>query len=252
MKIDKYLSSWLLILALATAGSTADVGTGRDVLRAMHERYADSWYRTLTFVQKTERIQNGKTRTETWYEALALPGRFRIDIRKPRSSNVRIFARDSIYVMRSGSVAARHKGNHPLLLLGFDVYFLPAEELTNKLEPFGFDLSVLHEATWQDRPVYVVGAERGALNVPQFWVDKNRLVLVRVLLRRGAAQDQMQDIRFENYRRLAGGWIAPTVRVLIGGELVMRETYRDIRANVDLDERLFDPARWEDARWWQQ
>src|SRR3954470_18840947 len=54
--------------------------TGEAVLRAMHDRYAGKWYRTLTFTQKTTTtLQSGTEVVQTWYEAAQFPGKLRID-----------------------------------------------------------------------------------------------------------------------------------------------------------------------------
>ena len=66
------LVTWLVAATLSLAPKT-----GEDVVRAMNERYAGRWYKTLTFVQKTT-YPDG--RIETWHEALSMPGLLRIDI----------------------------------------------------------------------------------------------------------------------------------------------------------------------------
>jgi len=50
----------------------------------MHDRYAKTWYDTLTFTQKSTTYNpDGTTKIETWYEAALLPGKLRIDIGPP-------------------------------------------------------------------------------------------------------------------------------------------------------------------------
>jgi len=45
----------------------------RDVLRAMHKRYAKSWYETLTFTRRAQlNNADGTSKAETWHEVLAL------------------------------------------------------------------------------------------------------------------------------------------------------------------------------------
>lgn len=60
----------------------------------------------------------------------------------------------------------------------------------------------------------------------------------------------VQDIRFDDYEPLAGGWIAPRVEVWSGGRLVMEEDYRAVQANVELPEGTFDPRSWPATQWW--
>ncbi|HZZ17704.1 MAG TPA: hypothetical protein VFE08_17295, partial [Candidatus Sulfotelmatobacter sp.] len=62
--------SLLLLLSLAHA---QEVRSGQDLLRAMHDRYAKSWYKTLTFTQKSTTYHpDGTSKVETWHEALSL------------------------------------------------------------------------------------------------------------------------------------------------------------------------------------
>lgn len=64
-----------LCFALLALGA-ASHATGRDVLKAMHDRYAGKWYRTLAFVQyNTATGPDGATTHSVWREYLALPGR---------------------------------------------------------------------------------------------------------------------------------------------------------------------------------
>jgi hypothetical protein len=138
---------------------------------------------------------------------------------------------------------------HSFLLLGFDVYFLPVRQTLAKLKEFQFDLSILREDSWQDRPIYVVGAKKGDSHSPQFWIDKERLYFVRLLQPAGEDGSQTQEVQFNKYVRLAGCWISPEVVIKLDGEVVMTEEYSRIKAGGKLDPKLFDPERWGTVRW---
>jgi hypothetical protein len=97
----------------------------------------------------------------------------------------------------------------------------------------------------------VVGARAGETHRKQFWIDAEHLYFVRILQPVGQDTARTQDIRFVNYRREGGGWIAPRVEIHTDGKLVFIEEYSDIRTNVALDESLFDPARWKTAKHWK-
>src|SRR2546429_9298389 len=71
------LLCFLVTLSPVHAG---EIKTSEDLIREMQKKYAQSWYKTLTFVQQTTEFQaDGKTKVSTWYEALYAPGRLRID-----------------------------------------------------------------------------------------------------------------------------------------------------------------------------
>jgi hypothetical protein len=227
--------------------------TGEDVLDAMRDRYAGKWYNTLTFTQKTSRLlPNGTWNVQTWYEAMRLPGRLRIDFDPLSAGNGVLYARDSQFVVQSGRPLRGDPGINPLLVLGFDVYFAPVARTAARLRREGFDMTRVNETTFQGRPMLVVGARRGDYNRKQFWIDSERMVFVRMLEPTPRDTSKMQDIRFVNYERRGGAWIAPRVEIWTEGKLVFYEDYDDVRTSVTLDDALFDPSKWKTAKHWMK
>lgn len=213
----------------------------------MHDRYP-SWYRTVTFVQKTTLYPaKGGEIVQTWYEAASLPGRLRIDTDLEAKSGT-LFARDSIFGISGGKLVRADTGLNELLVLGFDVYTQSAARTEAQLRRLGFDLAKFHEASWQGHPVYVVGAARGDTLTKQFWVDRENLLFVR-LLERGPRGHV--DLRFNDYQQLGHGWIAMEVLQLVNGKPALREQYSDPHADVALPDALFDPRRWTTTHWAQ-
>ena len=219
---------------------------GEELIQQMHDRYDGKWYRTLTFVQKTT-LPNGSV--ETWYEALTAPGRLRIDVAPLDSMNTMIFRNDSLYDFRGGKLLRSKEMIHPLLVLGFDVYAQAPAVTVRKLQALKFDLSKLHETTWQGRPTYVVGAEAGDSTSPQFWIDKERLYFVRSLEPSQKNPGTMLDTRFEKYQPMGDAWLEMEVVFLAGGEVKMREEYTEPRVGVALDPALYDTRQWTPPTW---
>lgn len=239
-----------LIVALALVVNLAGPAPrdGRVLIRAMRERYT-AWYRTLAFTQhNTATDSAGRETLSTWRECAALPGRLRIDFVPADSGGGVLFRSDSEYVFAHDSLVRTVSLVHPLLVLGFDVYLQPAETTLAKLERLGFDLSQLHEATWQGRPAYVVGAADGDGRRLQFWVDRERLVFVRMLQPGRGAPARIMETRFEDYRAVGPAWLSARVVFLQDGRPVWREEYVDIRADLPLDPSLFDPHQFATAR----
>lgn len=237
------------LLAAPAPSLTADPvipKTGEELIRLMHDRYAGKWYRTLTFVQKTT-LPDGKV--ETWYETLELPGKLRIDIAPLDSMKTILFRNDSVYAFEGGKLKESKPLVHPLMVLGFDVYGSPVAQTVEKLKGLKYDLSKLHQTTWQGRSTYVVGAERGDTTSPQFWIDAERLYFVRSLEPSKKDPARLNDTRFEKYTPLAGGWLEMEVLFLSNGEQKVKEEYSDPKANVKLDSAIFDPSRWRAPSW---
>ncbi|MEA2722941.1 MAG: hypothetical protein QOH59_712 [Gemmatimonadales bacterium] len=220
--------------------------TGEELLTLMRNRYAGKWYRTLTFTQKTT-LPDGKI--ETWYEALELPGRLRIDIAPLDSGKTLLFRNDSLYVFDQKSLKASQPLVHPLMVLGFDVYGAPVKETAEKLRGLKFDLSKLHQTTWRGRPTYVVGAMPGDTTTPQFWIDAERLYFVRSLEPSKKDPAVINETIFDKYVPLAGGWVETEVLFLANGKQQVKEEYSDPKANVKLDPAIFDPSAWKAPGW---
>ena len=227
----------------------ADITTADALLRAMHDRYSATWYDTLTFTQKSTTYNpDGTTKVETWYEAALLPGKLRIDIGPPADGHA--------YLMVDGNATVFEKGKDPrsrplvnlLLVLGFDVYKQSPETTLKIVQSQKIDTSKFHEETWEGRPVYVVGAEKGDTKSPQFWMDKERLLFVRLFEPARANPAETDDIRFVKYQTLSGTWIAARVEIWNQRKLVFSEDYSDIKANPKLDAALFDPKQFSADR----
>lgn len=250
----RHLLLLIALFAAFAAPARADVKTTEDLLRAMQKRYAGKWYRNVTFTQKTVEYQpDGKSKTSIWYEALAMPGKLRIDFDPIKDGNGILFRNDTVYNIKGGKVANSQPLVHPLLLLGFDAYFIPVEQTVTKLKAMGFDLSVVREDTWQGRPVYVVGAKAGDLHSAQFWIDKKNLYFVRMLQPAGRDKTRTSEIQFNKYIKMKdGGWVAPEVIFMLDGKTRVTEEYTDIRTNVALDDKFFDPQSWASAPHWKK
>lgn len=222
------------------------IASGNALVRAMHDAYPN-WYKTLTFKQATTITRGtGAPLEQTWYEAALLPGRLRIDTDLAAKTGT-LFAHDSIFGVSSGKLVRADTGLNELLVLGFDVYTQSAARTEAQLRRLGFDLSRIHEATWEGKPMYVVGAAPGDTMSKQFWVGKNDLLFVRLIER---ARQGRAEIRFENYVRAGQGWIAMRVRQIVNGKQTLLEEYSDVRTGIPVAEGLFNPRDWDGVSHW--
>ncbi|MFL5562603.1 MAG: hypothetical protein ACJ79K_14120 [Gemmatimonadaceae bacterium] len=234
-----------------TTPAPAAITTAQGLVRAMHDKYAGSWFHAATFVQRNTRyVPSGAADTSTWLEAIRVPGALRIDIEPVAQRNGILFVRDSQFIIGAGQLTRAIASVHPLMVLGFDVYADAPERTLARIKSLGFDMTKMHEDTWQGRPVYVVGAGAGDLHKRQFWIDRERLVFVR-LLQPDRDSTKTSEIRFNNYRQLGGGWIAPEVVFLVDGKPNFIERYEDIRVDPPLADAVFDPRAWNAVPNWR-
>ena len=246
----RFLSIVILLFMSTTIGSAATITTTDELIAAMQQKYAKSWYKTATFVQKTTNIdKDGNRKVETWFEAMSLPGSLRIDFTPTKDGNGILFTNWQIYVFKNGKVDSTRPFVHPLMVLGFDIYGMPQSDAIEKLKGLKFDLSILHEDTWQGRPVYVVGAKAGDAHSAQFWIDKKNLYFVRMIRPAGKDGSQTQETQFNKYVKLGGGWMSPEVIFMVDNKVVTIEEYSDLRANVALPDKLFDPQSFATVHW---
>jgi hypothetical protein len=247
----------LLVLfgcALSKRGTNDSApANGTELLQRMHDAYAGKWFKTLTFVQKTTMTRpNGVVDTATWYEALKSPDRLRIDFGDPSKGNGALYTADSLYRVRGGKITRTEASGNPFLPFVVGVYDQPLETTLRQIAPYHFDLTRIRVDSWQGQPVYVVGASSPEdLESPQFWIERERLVPVRVLLKLSPAPDaKPNDIRLESYVKVGGGWLATHVAMMEGGVVTQAEDYSDWRGDVELPNDLFVAERWSEVTHW--
>lgn len=222
------------------------IATGRAVLRAMHTRYAGKFFTTLSFAQNTTNIgANGREIKGVWNEYLQVPGRLRIDYLPLNSRSGVLYVGGRIHAFTDGRAQPPQRGWNPLAVLMADVYGQPADTSIHQLDSLGFDLDVLHEGRWNTRPVWVVGALAGDSLTSQFWIDRDSLLVRRVIQRevRGA-RTTVTDIRFYRYQDVGGFPVAFDVHFYRDGRMYFKEEYFDVKANVPIPPEVFDPAKW--------
>lgn len=222
------------------------VTDGRGVLGAMHARYASDFYSTLTFKQNTTTLTaTGRELKGVWNEVLAVPGRLRIDYQPLTSHSGVLYANGRIHAFTDGKAQPAQRGWNPLAILIADVYAQPVDTTVRQLDSLGFDLSVMREDTWQGRAAWVVGARAGDTTHAQFWVDRDSLLVRRVIQRdvRGT-RPVVTDVRFYRYQSVGGYPVAFDVHFHRDGRLYFKEEYFDVRVNEPVAPELFDPARW--------
>ncbi len=218
--------------------------TGTQVLEQMKKMYEGKWYKTLTFVQKTTK---GDGSIETWYEALEVPSKLRIDIAPLDSGKAIFFRGDSVYDVEGGTIRNSAPFVHPLLILGFDVYLDPPARTAQRLSAQGFDMNTVSEGTWKGTPVWIVGAQAGDSTKKQFWIEKERMLFVRSL--EVTPKGHFVETIFDGYQKLGGGWIETVVQFNVDGVAKQKEEYGNPKGDVKLPEALFDPGHFAKAEW---
>ncbi|HEY9227834.1 MAG TPA: hypothetical protein VIP11_14350 [Gemmatimonadaceae bacterium] len=217
------------------------ITTGTMLIDAMHARYSGHWYRTLTFTQKTTiSLASGGELNQSWHESIALPGKLRLDTDLAAKSGI-LYLGDSVFSFVNGKLVRADTGHNETFILANDVYARPPERTEAVLRDMGFDLSKLHHTRWEGREVYVVGALAGDTTSKQFWVERERLLFVRMI---GRTPQGRSDFRLRQFMPAGGGWIAVEMEQYVNGKRRLRQESLEMRPDVTLPPSLFDPAAW--------
>lgn len=213
---------------------------GRDLVKAMHARYAGRWCRDFMLVQDVTRYRDGQEDgRERVTEYLSLPGRVRAITGPIEDGKAEIYDGTTFHVYEKGRLTRKVEYVHGVLHLGFDVYVQEPERTAAQLEALGIDLGRLREAEWKGRPAWVVGAAAGDETTPQFWVEKERLLCTRVVWKRPTG---VLDVEMGRFEPLGEGSIAAELVFNRDGRPVVREDYASFRLVDRMDPALFDTA----------
>src|SRR6185503_6547441 len=140
----------LLMAAVPARAQKNKISDGRDLLRAMRERYDGKWFRTAVFLQdNTLYGPDGKVSGHSqWDHHMQFPGKLRIDFVPVSDGNGVLLANDSQYVFQGGKMVGKRPRTLSLLVVAFDVYAQPPEKSIAQMEQLKFDLSQLRSDRW--------------------------------------------------------------------------------------------------------
>lgn len=224
--------------------------TGQEVVERMYATYAGKWFQTMQFTQENTRFApNGRTERSTWREYMLVPGRLRIEFLPEAGGNGAIYADGNVYSFEGGKLARTAAQVNILLVLTADVYAQPATSTARQLTALGLDLARLRTDTWKGRRVYIVGAT-GPTDVgsPQFWVDAETWVVLRVIDRPALGSPQgprpATEYQVGDFRTMGGVPVAHEILFLRDGQPFFKEQYTNVQLNQPLDARLFSSSQW--------
>lgn len=220
---------------------------GEAVVRSAYRMYAGKWFRAAQWVQRTS--QRGAQHEETWYTSSQPPGLLRYDVAPGTTGRALLYRNDSLYQFGKGQLRGKAPDVQPLFVLLRDLHSAAPEKTIAMLKKYRFDLSRAHEAMWDGARVIVVGALAGDSTANQFWLEKKRMVLVRLIERNGADPRAPLDARISGYAKAAGGWLERTVAIFLGRELTTLQEYTDVVIDPKPEPGLFEPLPYHLPQW---
>jgi hypothetical protein len=257
------VANTLLLLVAATACSRASQTTTeqpvpeekpqasftnpRDLIIAMHDKYAEKWYRTLRFSQtNTFYTSNGQEQKSRWVENLSVPGRLRIDFEPLSSKSGLLILNNRVTTFDNGKRVDSRRSIQAILTLTADVYAIPPEITLRRLDSLRIDLSRIRMDSFDKKRAYVVGAkDENDSTSNQIWIDADRLLLLRLIQTNKLGERSITtDTRVREYKNVDGFPVAHEFMSYRAGKPYFKEEYENVRVNADLPEGVFDATRW--------
>lgn len=248
------LKSTILTLFLLSIISCKNETPNKDVIikdsetlvKAIHNRHHENASKYITFDQNTIFYDSlGKvSKKEYWYEAISRPGKLHFRYVNFESGNGFMYNDGHMYFFKENKVEKEIEEKFNVwTVLCHDAYTQDPDITINILKSkkkINFDL--FYETTWENRQVYVVGAEEGDYKSVQFWVDKEHLYLVRdIFLKENGS---IGDVRYVNYKKHGEEWIEGGLIVFYDKKLFLEEFYENIRTHKSLNDDLFNPENF--------
>jgi len=247
--VRRIVAAALLCAPSMLSGQTPVPANGTAVLEGMRAAYEGKWYHTLTFAQKTTIYgKDGTKRIQSWREYLrhspATGTQLRIDFGDPANGNGVLYTADSSWRFAAGKLTKHDADGNAFLPMIEGVYVQPVAKTVAELASTHIDLSKVRAGTWMSKPVWVVGTTAASdTTTPQFWVDVERQVVVRMIVSFAPGSDPF-DVHLDDYVKAGGGMLATKVSMFVRGTPVQIEDYADWRIDVPLPDSVFDLKTW--------
>jgi hypothetical protein len=229
-------------------GAGITVTSSAGLVKAMHDRYAGKYLKTMSFLQNNTRYTTtGEEQKSQWYEHIEIPGKLRIAFLPAAQKSGLVQVDNRVASFDNGIRVDFRPSVNPLLLLTADVYVAPVATVMLRLDSLGIDEEIIRNDEWEGLPVYVVGAKAGDTTSNQMWVDRDHLRLVRLIQSsKSGDRTMISDTRVRNYKEIQGFEVPTEFLVLRNGRPFWREQYADMRVNEEFPTGTFDQAKWYD------
>ncbi len=101
----------------------------------------------------------------------------------------------------------------------------------------GYDISKSYETTLDGKEVYVIGATSATDKSTQIWVDKQNLLVLKMINYRNA---QKEEAIFIGHKKFNKGWSETACDFYINDKLIQREKYFDCKADGIVNTAIFN------------
>jgi len=227
-----------------------EIKDSKSLIKVMHERYSGKFNKNITFIQIDTEINpdGSRGKVTSSYEAFHFPGKFRADHGPTHSQEGIIVSNDTVYDFEGGQIVGKVPGIYDVLTLYGDIYFYALDEAMVKIHKLGYDMTKFRSDTWKGKDVFVIGADKGDVTSPQFWIEKEELYLVRNI-NISKESGKLEDNQYLEHQKVENAWVESKVDIYSGGKLIRQEKIAEAKANKQLDMKIFDVKHLGNVHW---
>lgn len=221
----------------------------QNVIEKMFAVNAKDFRKSLSFIQQTSFFRNDSLiRKATWFEVISYPDKLRIDINDPAKGNALYFVNDSLYNFQAGQLRSRTYQPHDLLFVLGGMYSFTLEDAMIRLQKIGYNINKSYETVFRGRPVIVLGTDKDEMESDQLWVDKERLVALRIIENKPGFKSEYVC---GDYIKLNNHWCETMVEIYVNGKLRQTEQYTQLNENININMDYFKPAEIGKVIFWK-
>ena len=211
----------------------------------MRRRYPSRELKSLSFTISATG-DDGDHRSSRIYARL--PGRFRESDLPAQQRTGSVRDRQRLAFFQRGKRIGLVRRIDLTTLLAYDVFAQSIDSTIVQLDSARVRFGLVREDSFNDRPVWVVGAQAGDTISPQFWVDAERWMVLRVIQRDPRSPLRVLDVRFTRFEDYLAVPVPVRAEVYRDGRLVERRVTSEIAVNPAISSRAFDLAVWREVR----
>lgn len=221
-----------LVLALAVAGqAVADIPTTSWLMNRLADKRAKQGVRRLKVDLLCGQGEAGRKKEVLYLKAPKL-------VRHERADGSVLICREGHCRALSDGQSARVQPDWVYLKYFYFVEpSLTGERFVRLLRALKVDKKVNTLARKGSRVAVVLGAKEWELDRPQFWLDKDRFLPLRLMTRN---DKNLVDIQWQDWgSRVSGDWFPAKFEIRIDGRLIDSCSTVDVEVNASMPDELF-------------
>ncbi len=238
-----FLFILLTVSSTYSAYATQPVADGEEIISNIYSKYANNWYKHITFKQNMFRYKNDSlVRNEVWLVAYSSPSMLHIRYKDFSTGRGWLVVNDTLYSFNHSKLIGTRPRLHELMVLSYDLYSVKPDFTIPKVLSMGFDLLQVAIVEKKGKEYYQIGNP----DVKCFWVSKDDLLFHGV---RKVDENGVNEIFYQKYEEFYGKLVATEVQYFDNGQMYLYEKYFDIRLPSCMPEDFFSPELFGETRW---